>query len=212
MDNHYKKYNFLYYIYYRLTRFLGTRKRNFYVGYNKWLFSRYGIKFGESMEVYNRLYLECEGNVTIGDGFKFTSGDGINPMCRNFRGSIHVLKESNIMIGDNVGISSSCLWAEKEIKIGNNVKIGANCIIMDTDGHSTDFIKRRTFQGYDTINTAPVKIQDDVWIGANSLILKGVTIGARSIIGAGSIVTSSIPSDCIAVGVPAHVVREINRK
>lgn len=55
--------------------------------------------------------------------------------------------------------------------------------------------------------SAPVVIEDDVWVGAHCIILKGVTIGARSIIGAGSVVTKSIPADCVAAGNPCKVIK-----
>ena len=56
---------------------------------------------------------------------------------------------------------------------------------------------------------SPIKIEDDVLIGANSIILKGVTIGKRTIIGAGSVVTKSIPSDCVAAGNPCRVIKSL---
>lgn len=59
------------------------------------------------------------------------------------------------------------------------------------------------------VQSASVTIEDDVWIGANCIILKDVTIGARSVIGAGSVVTKSIPADCIAAGNPCRVIRKI---
>lgn len=55
----------------------------------------------------------------------------------------------------------------------------------------------------------PIVIEDDVWLGTNSIVLKGVTIGARTIIGAGSVVTKDIPADCIAAGNPCKVIRKI---
>ena len=55
----------------------------------------------------------------------------------------------------------------------------------------------------------PIVIEDDVWVGAHSIILKGVTIGARSIIGAGSVVTKSIPADCVAAGNPCRVIKNL---
>ena len=60
-----------------------------------------------------------------------------------------------------------------------------------------------------TVKTAPIVIEDDVLIGSRCIILKGVTIGARSVIGAGSIVTKSIPPDCIAAGNPCKVIRSM---
>ncbi len=71
-----------------------------------------------------------------------------------------------------------------------------------------DYLIRRS-SGEGTLS-APIFIEDDVWIGAHSIILKGVTIGARSIIGAGSVVTKSIPADCVAAGNPCKVIRKLN--
>ena len=58
--------------------------------------------------------------------------------------------------------------------------------------------------------SAPIAMEDDVWVGAHSIILKGVTIGARSIIGAGSVVTKSIPADCVAAGNPCMLIKSNN--
>ena len=89
------------------------------------------------------------------------------------------------------------------------------CLIMDNDAHPHDYLLRRGAyekevgeeEYYRHIPTAPIVIGDDVWIGARCQILKGVHIGARSIIAAGSVVTKDIPSDCIAGGNPAKVLR-----
>ena len=156
------------------------------------------------------------GGVKIGDDFRFTSGDCINPICRNIRGAMYVpYKESQIIIGDRVGISSACLWAKERITIGNDVNIGGDCLIMDNDAHPHDYQQRRMDywmnvseeEYYSKIPTAPIEIDDDVWIGARCQILKGVHIGARSIIAAGSIVTKDIPADVIAGGNPCRVIK-----
>ena len=114
-------------------------------------------------------------------------------------------------VGDNSGMSSSCIWCINSITIGNNVDIGANCVIIDNDAHSLDYRIRR-IPSLDIANSAPIVIEDDVLIGTNSIILKGVRIGARSIIGAGSVVTKDIPSDCIAAGNPCRVIKRINNE
>lgn len=106
-------------------------------------------------------------------------------------------------------MSSTVLWAHKEIIIGNNVKIGGNCTIIDTDSHSLDYLKRRSASA-DWGVAKPVVIEDDVMLGMNTIVLKGVTIGARTIVGAGSVVTKTLPPDCIAAGNPAKVVKYIN--
>lgn len=83
--------------------------------------------------------------------------------------------------------------------------------MLDTDSHSLNYLLRRD-ANTDVPNTKPIIIEDDVLIGARSIVLKGITIGARSIIGAGSIVTKSIPSDCIAAGNPCKVIKYLNHE
>ena len=114
-----------------------------------------------------------------------------------------------LTIGDNVGVSGSTICATKSVTIGNNVLIGSGCLITDTDAHPLDWQDRRN--GYDGKTLcAPVVIGNDVFIGARSIILKGVTIGDRSIIGAGSVVSKDVPPDCVVGGNPARVIKIIN--
>ena len=185
-----------------------------YKYFNNWYFRYKKIQFGENLQVYNKVYITGKiGRITIGNNFYLTSGDGINPICRNIRGCIHTeCSTSKITIGNHVGMSSPCIWIRDSLTIGNHVRIGGNCLIMDTDTHQIDYLARRRGRK-DTksiIKSAPITIEDDVWIGANCQILKGVTIGARSIIGAGSVVTRSIPADCIAAGNPCRVIKAPN--
>ncbi len=194
--------------------------QKFYIFYNRIWFFVIGVKYGTRMCIYSKVYVRGLGEIKIGDDFCFTSGDCVNPISRNIRGSIFVpMKESRIVIGDRVGISSTCLWAKESITIGNDVNIGGDCLIMDNDAHPHDYIKRRIehrkAQGDDKymkmIPTAPVVIDDDVWIGARCQILKGVHIGARSIIAAGSVVTKDVPADVVAGGIPCRVIKTIKR-
>lgn len=91
------------------------------------------------------------------------------------------------------------------VTIGDYAQIGPN-VVISTAGHPFDLAERVL-----PIATGnPIVIGDNVWIGANSVILDGVTIGDRSIIGAGSIVTKDIPSDCVAVGNPCRVIKSIS--
>lgn len=110
-----------------------------------------------------------------------------------------------IQIGKDVVINYNCTFLDGgEIKIGNHVKIGPN-VQLYTPQHPTDYMERRK-----SIETNyPITINDDVWIGGNSTVLPGVTIGARTIIGAGSVVTKDIPSDCIAVGNPCKIIKKL---
>lgn len=119
--------------------------------------------------------------------------------------------KSKIIIGDNVGISGSSICACESVIIGNNVLIGSGCLITDTDSHPVDWNDRRE-NNNDKKGISPVKICDDVFIGARSIILKGVTIGERSVVGAGSVVSKDVPPDCIVAGNPAKVVRFLKQE
>ena len=119
----------------------------YYIIWNRLKFTLKGVSFGSNLIVYNNMYLEIspKANLHIGNNFIFTSGNNINPLCRNIKGCIYINSNASITIGDNVGISSACLWAHESITIGNNVKIGGDCILMDSDAHSLNYIERRDF-------------------------------------------------------------------
>lgn len=188
----------------------------FYRWFNRLYFRYKRIQFGKNLQVYNKVYITGKTDrITIGDDFHFTSGDGINPISRNIRGCIHIeCPNSTIKIGNHVGMSSPSIWIRESLTVGSHVRIGGNCLIMDTDTHQIDFFARRRGRNDKSsiIKSAPIIIEDDVWIGANCIILKGVTIGARSVIGAGSVVTKSIPADCIAAGNPCEVIRMLDNE
>jgi acetyltransferase-like isoleucine patch superfamily enzyme len=108
--------------------------------------------------------------------------------------------KARIEIGDNCGFSGTVIGAFKFIKLGNNVRCGANTLITDSDWHLED---------YRSGTPADIIIGNNVWLGVNSTILKGVTIGDNSLIGANSLVNKSIPSNVIAAGNPCRVIREL---
>jgi acetyltransferase-like isoleucine patch superfamily enzyme len=107
-------------------------------------------------------------------------------------------KNANLTIGNNCGFSGTVIAAFKKIKIGNNVRCGANALITDSDWHLDD-----PRSG----NSADVVIEDNVWIGEGVKVLKGVIIGENSLIGAGSVVTKSIPANVVAAGNPCKVIK-----
>jgi len=121
------------------------------------------------------------------------------------------LNSSTIFIGDNVGMSNCTLFAYKSIIIEDNVMIGGGVNIWDTDFHPM-YGSPRSSSSEDLTNVSisPVVIKKNVFIGALSIILKGVTIGENSIIGAGSVVTQTIPANVIAAGNPCQVIKSIN--
>lgn len=146
--------------------------------------------------------------ITIGDRLSLRSTVVSNPLGPNHPVIISTRRASaNLTIGDDFGMTGGSLVVDQQITIGDRVWVGANTIIADTDFHPIDPDLRRV----DPLNakTAPVTIADDVFIGMNSLILKGVTIGARSVIGAGSVVTRDVPPNTIVAGNPAQIIRQM---
>lgn len=112
----------------------------------------------------------------------------------------------NTTVGDNFFLNVNCkLMDSGKITIGDNVFIAPNVCII-TEEHAMDTAQR--IQGLEY--THPVTIGDNVWICAGVIVLPGVTIGANSVIGAGSVVTKDIPPDSLAVGNPCKVIRKVN--
>ncbi|MCS2894178.1 acyltransferase [Parabacteroides faecis] len=148
--------------------------------------------------------------ISIGKNFRLVSSNLINPLCDK-KACICVSDNAHLQIGDNCGMSSPTIWVRKSVKIGNNVNLGGGCVLFDTDAHSLNYLHRHDGLT-DMANRIDkeIIIDDDVLIGANTCILKGVHIGARSVIGAGSVVTKDIPADSIAAGNPAKIIKKIN--
>ena len=112
-----------------------------------------------------------------------------------------------IDIGEGTGISGSTIYAMQHIEIGKNVLIGGNCKIIDNDFHPLSAEKRIPQQRIEDIKKAPIHIGDGCFIGANSIILKGTTLGKNCVVGAGSVVHGTFPDECIIGGNPAKVIK-----
>ncbi len=123
----------------------------------------------------------------------------------------------HIFIGDKVIVNMNCTFVDNNrIDIGSNVLIASNVQIY-TATHSTKVDERMVQdcpdgQGQEICRTyaLPVRIEDGAWIGGGTVILPGVTIGRNSVVGAGSVVTRSIPANCVAVGNPCRVIKQID--
>lgn len=191
----------------KLFNIIPTIRIKFSPAYNRMYMRMKGVSFGEGFRIIGSVKLIGGGKISIGNNFMMTSGLHVNPISANLQGSFYTgSHDAVIRIGDNVGMSSTRMWIDKGLTIGNNVKIGACVLLIDTDSHPIDYRVRRSSN--EGTKSAPIIIGDDVWIGAHTIVLKGVTIGARSVIGAGSVVTKSIPADCIAAGNPCRVIRQ----
>lgn len=115
-----------------------------------------------------------------------------------------------ISIGQNTGIQPYVhIGAEESVRIGSNCRIAQGVYITDHD-HDYSDLDNPDSLGKSMI-VSPVTIEDYVWLGERVIVLKGVTIGAKSVVGAGSVVTKSLPSGVIAAGVPARVLRVWDR-
>ncbi|NOJ11937.1 sugar O-acetyltransferase [Vibrio splendidus] len=111
-----------------------------------------------------------------------------------------------IEIGDDTFINMNVVMLDgANIKIGHNVLIGPSAQFY-TPSHSLDYRSRRKWETF----CLPITIEDDVWVGGNSVINQGVTIGARSVIAANSVVNSDVPPDCLYGGTPVKLIRHLN--
>lgn len=153
-------------------------------------------------------YKTNNGKITIGNNFRCNTGNlgsGIAQSECKF-----IAEKGNIIIGNNVGISSSIIFSNENIVIEDNVAIGAGCMIFDTNFHSLDPKVRGTKNDLISAKTAPIRICKHAFIGARSIVTKGVTIGENSIVAAGSVVVKDIPSNQIWGGNPANFIKELH--
>jgi acetyltransferase-like isoleucine patch superfamily enzyme len=150
------------------------------------------------------------GKCKIGNNLKLNNNIRGNPIGRVQRCILFVNNGAELHIGNNVGMSSTAIVANQLIKIGDNVKIGGGVCIYDSDFHSLDpKIRRNADLDSKNQNTSPVFIENNVFIGAHSTLLKGVTVGKNSVIGACSVVTKSIPANEIWAGNPARFIKKL---
>lgn len=149
------------------------------------------------------------GEITIGRGVLFDASVEHNLVGLSNPTILDTRRGGFIVIGDDSGFSSVIMSSKAGIKIGERVKCGGNVRIFDHDFHSLSSETRANpIQDQENVRSRPISIGDDVFIGTNAIILKGTTIGARSIIAAGSVVFGlSIPSDSMVKGNPAKIIR-----
>lgn len=154
------------------------------------------VEFGKNPNLIgNKPLLTNNGKLKIGDNFRVRS--------LQFKTELACLENAELIMGNDVFINHGAnICASKSITIGSNVHI-ADLVMM----HDSNFHEVEEGKG---ITTKPIVIGNNVWIGARSIILPGVEIGENSVIAAGSVVTKSIPENCLAAGVPAKILRYLN--
>jgi serine acetyltransferase len=150
--------------------------------------------------------LAPSSRIVIGPGCRLISRAENTPLGVNHGIVLRTLNRgAEIRLGQGVRASGLTICAAKKVTIGDRCVIGANATIVDTDFHSLDPAIRSSAQDAVFADCCPVEIGSDVFIGAGTYILKGVTVGMEAIIGAGSVVTQNVPCGTIVAGNPATV-------
>lgn len=185
--------------------------------------------YTHAMNIYSRNYIVTRGGgeingmlkligytyFDIGENAKLIFGKDIIIRSGNMNAidigysKIVVNDNAKLIMGDHSGISNTIIQCYNKITIGSYVNIGAGCIIIDSNFHSMDW-RDRSDRSKDVTNAKgnPVEICDYVFIGARSIICKGVRIGKHSIVAAGSVVVKDIPDDEIWGGAPAKFIKK----
>ena len=164
-------------------------------------------KFAKDVKFIGAHKFSLNGKICIGKSF--TSRSTINHCIDYGCSQIVVMPNAELHIGDYSGISNVSIQCYNRIDIGNYVDIGAGTIIFDTNFHSTNWIDKKNGLDIKNAKTVPVHIGNYVFIGARCIICKGVQIGDKSIVAAGSVVTKNIPSGEIWGGNPARFIKNI---
>ena len=174
------------------------------------LFALNGIKWGKRWRIYGIPIIQKHRRswMSFGPGLRLRSSTRSNPLAPNHPVVLTTWGEnSRLDVGADFAMTGGTICAAASITIGDNVAVGANSIIVDTDFHSMDPQVR--LKKPIVARTAPVVIEDDVFIGMKCMILKGVKLGRGCVIGAGSIVTRDVPPRVIVAGNPAREIRQL---
>jgi acetyltransferase-like isoleucine patch superfamily enzyme len=120
-----------------------------------------------------------------------------------------LLPGASIQIGEDTGLSGAAICAARSVFIGARVLLGADVIITDTDFHPVDQVPRRHGATPAPGPGDSVVIEDDVFVGARSIILRGVRVGHGSVVGAGSVLTRDVAPQTVVAGSPARYIRDV---
>ena len=168
------------------------------------------VSFGKNIVFYGKPIITMVSNsdMCIGDNVVLCSNVKDTALGINHPVILRTLSDNaSLTIGSDTGISGGAICAATSVKIGKGCLLGANVTIMDTDFHVIESLHRRYDQ--ENVLTANIEIKDNVFIGCNSIILKGVTVGKNSVIAAGSIVCNDIPENVIVGGNPARIIKKL---
>ena len=173
-------------------------------------FALSGVAWPAGARLYGLPILQrhTDSTLTLGPGAELRSTARSNPLGPSHPCILSTRAAgARLTIGPEFGMTGGAVVCAERVTIGARVTVGCNTVIADTDFHplAADVRQSAPLDGA----TAPVTIEDDVFIGMQALILKGVTLGAGCVVGAGSVVTRDVPPDTVVAGNPAQVVRSL---
>lgn len=176
--------------------------------WNSCLFSLRKAEIGKDVVIHGRVRLYGRGKLIVEDCVTLNSDIRYNPIGGQSYCSFAIEEGACVRIQEGAGISNVAICSRAGIDIGRNVFIGGNCRIYDTDFHAI-LLKYRLEQPDTHVCSKKVCIRDGVFIGSSCIILKGITIGENSVIGAGSVVSKDIPPNQIWGGNPIRFIKAI---
>lgn len=176
--------------------------------YNGFMLRYKRVRCEETPTIYGRLRIYGGGPIQMGKGVVINSCESANPIGGDTKTIFSLAHGGALQIGNNVGMSNTTIVCHDQVIIEDDVRIGGSTKIYDTNFHSLD-VEERLGRKSETVKTAPVRIKKGAFIGAHCIILKGVTIGESSIIGAGAVVTKDVPDGEIWGGNPARFLRKV---
>ena len=167
-----------------------------------------GSLCGKDLTINGMINMHGDGAFVFGNQVRINSSERSNPIGGMTRTILCSYAPGKLEIGDHVGISNSAIVCKVSVVIEPYVKIGGNVKIYDTDFHAMDAVVRVSADDTQCAVSAPVRIKQGAFIGAHSVILKGVTIGEGAIVGAGSVVTKDIGDYEVWAGNPAKLIKK----
>lgn len=176
-------------------------------------FAYHGVAWGRRWRVLGMPIIQRhrESDILLGDGLSLRSWPRTNPLVPAHPVVLATRTASAVIrLGTNCGLTGTTIVAAEAVVLGDRVLIGANVTLADTDFHPLTPEGRA--EDINAGKHAAIYVGDDVFVGMNSLILKGVAIGPGSVVGAGSVVTRDVPERTIVAGNPAQMVGEVRGK
>ena len=167
------------------------------------------VNFKKLPSIDGFVVIKNRGEITIGSQVKINSYRYCNPVGKSHKTTFFCSPKAKIEIGNNVSMSRVLLFSMEYIKIEEFVMLGGGVQVLDSDFHSINF-NDRIHKNDCNIISEGILLKRGAFIGADTIILKGVTIGERSVVAASSVVTKNVPDDELWGGNPARFIKKLN--